>query len=619
MTEPVSAIERQPTEPTPLEEHLWKRYAPVVQTVERWLGDIRERSTTTGSVSQHVYEDTMDEALNPTVSLDDLTATAEVLQRHNIVQVSEQGVTLAPDTRLSSTLQEELALAVIKCVDLPKDCTVLEAIAQLHDCRLHNLGNDTVTVRADTKQRGLLRLLDAAGLIQIESVRNGDVTVQLPRMKGLDSASEELAVFSILALHQSESAAGLTTGWNKVLVPADVVYGNVAAMATEKPDKALYITGLANRGFLMEAGVAVGPRRQSEFFFNVDHRQGKAFRQDPRYTQWVAEHRVNETNIKERAAAAFKDPAAMADPLFPDNIRIITQADLERLLDIKRSTELQTVTHLGYALLAVDPSRFIFKAHGSEVRKQRRHYFIGSDLAALQAWKDSPKYQQWMDEDKMRSWMLEQWNKQMQASATVRADLIPAEQQPAYLVTADDIAQPNTMELDPHHLSALGCIMLLHGDTYVYWPDRQQGLAYKRAMQGQFAKPTELKRHLERSFYETQIKKCFARPDWPAPPAYIKLPDAFPDIRIVSYDQLEQLVHGLEPLSIGALKRKGYVIDAQTSTARPGIGLLIACPGGPAQADRVRQSTWYAEQQAAQRQRGFDQLMLSTKRQRAHI
>lgn len=602
MTRRESQLEQRDHDTTPLEMHLLQRYTPMLTAVQQWLQRLQQQRNGNGRLSMKKYEQAMDQALTPDISIDDFQAAAEVLQRHQLIQLGDDAIHLTEVQSLSLEVIQELIVAFVRRLDIPQG-TVAEAVALLAECRTTQKSQRIIPV--DAKRVGLAKILDAAGLISLTAVHFHNATITLPHQRSLDAASEEMAIFTIMALQQSSDEPGITAGWNKLLIPGALVYNN--------PIK--YLPHLAQRGCLLPAS-AKAPHQQDEFFFNVNDQVGKIWRQSNQYEQWIRQHRFREEAMRTAMSQAFIHPAAVTLPDVPDTVRLLPQAALEAVFNMAGTKDLQAAIKLGYCLPAADFNRYIYKKASRNRIKHRRHYFVGKDLAALRAWSNMPAYHQWIDQHQLRTWLIQHWVELMQRGSYEQPAFVPTEFQPAYVVSERDIDQAHPMQFDPHYLSTLGHLLFLHSSYYLFWPDAKKGLAYRQQQKQLYSQDSVVKRQQEQSLFTWRIQQCFAAEDWPSPPDYITVPPEFTAVHILPYEQLQQRLAALPPLTVSQLKRRNYVLDAQSSIARPGVGLLIACPGGAAQLTAIQQSTWYATLLTQQRQRGLDQLKLSSQRRR---
>ena len=155
-------------------------------------------------------------------------------------------------------------------------------------------------------------------------------------------------------------------------------------------------------------------------------------------------------------------------------------------------------------------------------------------------------------------------------------------------------------------LSIRGYLLLAdRDDTYIYWPNPEQGLAHRQQTHLQEKTYTERRTEHTHGVLKQLVDHCFKTEKRPAFPAHLS-PPSWPNVWLLTYQQLEDAIAGTASLSVSRLKRGGYILDAQRSKARKGIGYFILCLDGPEQSAAIKASPWYEETLAAQRRHGYD-------------
>lgn len=608
MPEPIheSKLEIRELPLSPLEEHLFASYEGVLQPARAWYQDqIAPRTQPpTGRP-----DNSKDPALTPMMK--------RVLGKYPWWSDRKKQL---PPAELPRSVEQDLIIERMKQLVLPRPTPTLNEIIEVVEYILkkaQGAGLSQVTLRLKERDRLMANIAAAAGIIKGHDTSNGYVAEACPHVPN-DTPSRHLLLLTVFALHASEPVPDISSGWNGRLVPAEVIYRHTAASIEDRdraPEKPLYITGLANRGFVVSGGARRGTVRQEKFFFSVDGRYGKAIRQLPAYGQWVSEQRFNEPEARATMEAAFAVAQTVEVDGVPKSVRLIDLPSLEELALERDLPTILSMTKLGYCLLAHADDRGFYKrkpgADGSDIARSRRYYFVAQTLAELDKWKKSARYQQWVERDELGHWLLQKWVKAVSATVTEVATFVPPEQQPAYVVTEKILNKFNVLKFALSYLSALGYISKLGlQPNYLFWPEPSKGLRYKAALQADanLTRPADRLREEDHKLWHTRLEQVLASPDWPVASIDVPSSNDFSDLRFISYDALKQLIANMPPLTISGLQRRGYLIHAGTQT-RPGIGSFIVCPGGKVQAAAVVASEWYKTVKAKMRQRGFNNIV----------
>ncbi|EKD79615.1 MAG: hypothetical protein ACD_41C00025G0006 [uncultured bacterium] len=457
--------EHRENEVTPLERHLLAHYQPVLDAAHDLFQRLHNGEST---------EDAIEAALSPAVSYADLEAIAKFAD-------------LDPDKRSQLIIQ-----TMIKQLD-----TVKMSID-----RVLEPGEDALAQAVAA----------AAGVTETNS---------------LDPRSRRLLVFAVMALHQSEFVPGISDGWNKLLIPGSLVYRHIETGQWDDTAEAertgqLHIRGLANGGYLQTGAPVRYEHRQTKFFFSMNRHVGKQFRRSEQYRQWLEHHRNNEDKIQTVAEAAYQAARPCPPKFVPrDDIRLINQAHLEGLLTKAQAGNLLSMVKLGYALPAGNYNRDKdrFRVPG-ETGRIRRHYFVGTTIDALTDWKQSPEYRAWLSQDTLETVLLHEWKKRLEPHCLTKAEFVPEPYQPAYLLSAAVVQDSVQKIFSVIDLSTKGYLLLAdRDDTYIYWPNPEQGLAHRTQTHLRDKTYTERRTEHVHGVLKQLVDHCFKtekRPDFPA-------------------------------------------------------------------------------------------------------
>lgn len=620
----------RPEASTPLEQHLRKQFEPWTDFARQLIGRCRESmSRGVDVVRSDVFDNWCAEFEQLGAVEQERLVVLRLLFRRGLLKLENRQVHLNPSLEWSKDHEKDVIIEAIKLRPL-QEVDIPTAVDVTHLCQRELQHQPVVPLRQLSKARAVdgATLVHALSLLDVAGAVSFDVGAEQPSVSAGPALSQndrslELLLFTVLALHHGQHVQGITEGWRRLLLSRAFIEKTLNTAYrndSRKPD----LRGYAGPGYLTSAMPVNPGRAPHSYFFSVNPQDGRRFLSSPQYEHWLSLHRHGESAVRTGVQQAWDHARAVEG--IPSNIRLISSYDLEQVL-LNHDSSLYLASRYGYVCPAGDrDDTVVFRKRGDR-GKQARHYFIARRHSELQAWEQSQEYTTWREQRRLLPELLREWSAAITETLPPIASFIDEQYQPAYVVERQVITEAAGGLFTIPHLGQLGHIaaaqrMVLERakegkhEYFLFWPDAAKGRGYKDALLHRLQKQGKAQEHNNHQLFHWRVQQLARVAEWPEQPLELPAPP-WHGVRFISYKDLSRLLRGLEPLSVSGLVRRGYLLHAQSSTTRRGVGYFIFCPNGAEQAKEVHQSQWYGNVQQIQRTRGFANLVRATRTPRS--
>lgn len=567
-------------------EQLSLGYRNFLKKLQSLLTRIAEQSSTSRTASTiniETFESICDELTD--------APYAEIIEEIFVVGVRQDQFVLSADLTLDQERAGAAIIEVVRSSFIPvqstKELTPVEAtfIENLTD------GNIPSAKTIPAQFQDMLEFAKTAGLVReqdgkIETL-SADLNIE-ERMRMLDL---------IILIHNSESVAGVTQGWSRL-----VVDNPLYKSAVDADDRA----ALEEDGYVHTSKIVSDKKKRNVMLVSVaplsKQHVKDSYVVDPHHQLDLDRSANSETEaaLVRCIDTIFEKELGLPIEDLPGSIRIATHAVLSAELKKQGVPGIRRVSKKGYIALAHHvedrgkPASIVYR--NQETGSEFRSYFVAKTKEAMRRWKNSAKYQDWIRNDRMDQYWQEKWNNVLLEHSLGEAGFVPKECQPAYIVPYSGVqkAQETVPRFGRYQ------VMLAQSKSqkgrealWLFFPEEAGASRYKRFLSQQGHKtPLEQTQARSEALFDWQVKQLVTTPEWnqwPVPEGCTE------DVRIMNLESARAVVDRFPPLSTYGMNILGYALTAQSKPAKKGKGLIIICPNGRNQSDEIKKQDWYKE------------------------